>query len=83
MHAQDLHALLGGHDSDGERAGHAVGCDRRAGQVADETLARRAEQNWTAEPVKERHSLQQAEVVVARLAEADAGIDGDAPARDA
>ena len=44
----------------------------------DEALARRAQQDRAAERVKQAETAQQGQVVVQRLAKADAGIDDDA-----
>ena len=53
------------------------------GDMADEALARDAEQDRTAEAVEEREIGEDREVVLHELAEADAGIDRDPVARDA
>ncbi len=57
--------------------------DRAAGQRAEETLARRADQQGTTQARKTIEVPQEIQVVGHRLAEADAGVDGDARMRDA
>src|SRR3546814_12696460 len=46
-------------------------------QRADQPLAARPQQNRAAEPVEQRKSVQQIEIVPQPLAETDAGIDDD------
>ena len=56
---------------------------RLAGQRADHPLAARAEHDRAAEAVEQREAVQQVEIVLDGLAEADAGIDEDLRAVDA
>ncbi len=54
-----------------------------AGQGTNEALATGADKEWAAEAVEEREAVEQREVLGQPFAEADAGIDDQAAARDA
>ena len=80
VHAQEVGAAAVAVERGRNRGGHAVGGDLAAGERAQEALARDAEQQ-RAEPRQARQRAQQREVVRERLAEADAGVERDALAR--
>lgn len=77
MHPVYLDALRNPRERHGDRAGGAVAGLFGAADRADEALARRAQQNRAAKPMKQRQIVQQGQVVLQRLAEADAGIGDD------
>src|SRR5690606_32794269 len=80
--AQEL--VPGLHSLEGERqaAAEALMCRGFVAERADHALAARPEQQRLAERVEQRQRVQQREVLGHRLAEADAGIENDAIARD-
>ena len=70
VNAEDLHPLPGERHGHFDRAG-----DRTAGE---ESLPRMADQDGTTQLVKSPDACQQLQIVLGRLAESDARIEGDA-----
>src|SRR5688572_27900269 len=79
MNPQDLDPLRGGRERDSIRAG----LPRCRGLAADEPLPRGPDEERGTEAVKEAEMREQGKIVGGGLAEADAGVDGDAGTRDA
>ena len=74
--AQDVGALGGGEDGGGDRAAEPV-VHLGAVDLADEALARGADDQRPAQLAQLAEPAQQLEVVLERLAEADPGIEPD------
>src|SRR5262249_40267418 len=82
MDAEDLDRVLSEYiRRGGERAGQAL-LYRSVEQLAEEALARHAEADRPAEPGEIREPAQDRDVVLARLAEADARIERKRIRRD-
>src|SRR5581483_12080514 len=82
MHAQYFGPALQRKQSHGEAAGEAL-LRRPPGELADRGFARQAGEQGDPEVLQHAQILQQREVVLGGLAEAEAGVRDDAPARDA
>ena len=83
MNPQDLRPLASG--GDGGRVGARFARPRLGAprQALNEALSRGPDQERHAKPVEQARVFEQREVVGERLAEAEAGIGGDARRRDA
>src|SRR5690349_1064419 len=83
VHADDLNALAHAVERAGDGARHALLGRHGAADAADQPLARQAQHDAAAQGVEQRETRHDLEIMRRALAEADAGIDDDARARDA
>src|SRR5262249_53498901 len=83
VRSDELHPLARRPQGCGERAADALARAATAAEAADEGLARRAQHARASRRMEQRKPRQEREVVRVLLAEADAGIDGDALAGNA
>jgi len=81
--AHNLRAAFDGEDVCGNRGSKPVVNRRAAGQLAQEALARSAEQERVAQRSQLVEAANERGVLRYRLAEADAGVDDSMPAGDA
>src|SRR5262249_47810414 len=82
VHAHEGRPILHCEEGRGNAAGHAL-FDAAAGDVADGALARKPDEHRIAQPGKAWKRAKKLEVVLACLAESEAGIEDDAVAIDA
>ena len=83
MDAQDGGAAAGAVEMGGKSGGQPLGRDLAAGDAPQRRLARGAEQDRAAQHAEPVEVADQVEILARRLAEADAGVDHDLPARNA